>query len=200
MVDPSSHNDQNQNHVASPDTIVVEPRKRSSGVVWLLLLLALAVLGWWWFSQRSTLGSTLPPMDGTASTGVPIGDGNALPAENADRAATRSTRKPSAAKPRQVAKATTPKMIAATPLNNPQPDYPRDAQRRGETGTVMLRVYVGADGSAGDVEFVQRSGSQLLDRAAQQAVARWTFRPAMRGGTAVASTVEVPVVFTLPAQ
>lgn len=202
MVDTPNPKDDINYTSTTDNTAVVEPRKRSGGLVWLLLLLALAALGWWWFSQRSTLDGdgTLPPMDGTATTGTPIGDGNALPAENADRATTPRTRTPAVAKPKAVAKATAPRTIAATPLNNPQPDYPRDAQRRGETGTVVLRVNVGADGSAGDVEFVQRSGSQALDRAAQQAVSKWTFRPAMRGGVATASTVEVPVMFTLPAQ
>ena len=198
MVDTPNRNDDNYTNLPDTTTVVVEPRERSTGLVWLLLLLALAALGWWWFSQRSTVDGdgTLPPMDGTATTGTPIGDGNALPAEGVDRAVTPRTRKPSVAKPKPVAKAAAPRTVAAAPLNNPQPDYPRDAQRRGEAGTVVLRVNVGADGSAGDVEFLQRSGSQALDRAAQQAVRKWTFRPAMRGGAAVASTVDVPVTFT----
>ncbi len=201
MVDTPNRNDDDV-VVVPPDNVVLEPRSRSNGLIWLLLLLALAALGWWWFSQRANIDddSTLPPMDGTATTTPVIGDGNALPSENdaADRAAT--PRKKPATKPRQVAKATTPRIIAARPLNNPQPEYPRDAQRRGETGTVILRVSVGADGSAGDIDFVQRSGSQALDRAAQQAVRKWRFTPEMRGGVATASTVQVPVVFTLPAQ
>ncbi|MDQ3229484.1 MAG: energy transducer TonB [Pseudomonadota bacterium] len=205
MVDTPNRNDENVT-VVPPDTVVVEPRNRSSGLIWLVLLLALAALGWWWFSQRAHIDDdgTLPPMDGTATTAPVIGDGNALPEEDdgmnrdsTDRAAT--PRKP-AAKPRQVAKATTPRIVAARPLNNPRPDYPAEAQRRGETGTVILRVNVNADGSAGDIDFVQRSGSQALDRAAQQAVRKWTFNPEMRGGVATASTVDVPVTFTLPPQ
>lgn len=198
MVDTPKRNDDDV-IVVPPDPVVVEPRKRGNGLIWLVLLLALAALGWWWFSQRTSIDGdgTLPPMDGTATTTPAIGDGNALPAEDdTDRA---GARKP-APKPRQVAKATTPRVIAARPLNNPEPDYPAEAQRRGETGTVILRVSVGADGSAGDIDFVQRSGSQALDRAAQQAVRKWTFSPQMRGGVATASTVDVPVTFTLPPQ
>lgn len=198
MVDTPNRNDENV--VAPTETVIVEPRKRGNGLIWLVLLLALAALGWWWFTQRANVDdSTLPPMDGTATTAPAIGDGNALPAEGDAGRAMPQTRKPPA-KPRQVAKATAPRIIAAAPLNNPKPDYPRDAQRRGETGTVILRVNVGADGSTGDIDFMQRSGSQALDRAAQQAVRKWTFRPEMRGGVATASTVEVPVVFTLPAE
>ncbi|MEO6364980.1 MAG: energy transducer TonB [Luteimonas sp.] len=201
MVDTPRRNDDDLVIPPPPEVVVVEPRRRASGLIWLLLLLALAALGWWWFSQRANIddAGTLPPMDGTASTEPVIGDSNALPSEsdNADRAVT--PRKP-AAKPRQVAKAATPRIIVARPLSNPKPAYPVDAQRRGETGTVILRVNVAADGSAGDIDFVQRSGSQALDRAAQQAVRKWTFSPETRGGMATASTVEVPVTFTLPAQ
>lgn len=205
MVDTPNRSDDNYANPPDTTTVVVEPRNRSSGLVWLLLLLALAVLGWWWFSQRSTLDSDagLPPMDGTPTTATPeaiqIGDGNALPAETVDRDAAAPARRAPVAKPKRIAKVVAPRMIAAAPLGNPQPDYPRDAQRRGESGTVVLRVNVAADGSASDVEFVQRSGSQLLDRAAQQAVRKWRFRPATRDKVAVASTVEVPVVFTLAA-
>ena len=200
MVDTPNRND-DEVIVVPPDPVVVEPRRRSSGLIWLLLLLALAALGWWWFSQRANIDGdgALPPMDGTATTTPVIGDGNALPSEgDADRAVTPRT--PAAMPSRQVAKATTPRMVAARPLNNPQPDYPTESQRRGETGTVILRVNVAADGSASNIEFVQRSGSQALDRAAQQAIGKWTFSPEMRGGVASASTVDVPITFTLPSQ
>jgi protein TonB len=82
-------------------------------------------------------------------------------------------------------------------LSSPAPRYPRDAQRRGETGTVLLRVHVGPDGRPYSVDLVQGSGSRVLDRAASDAVRRWRFRPAVRGGQAVAGEVQVPVTFDL---
>jgi protein TonB len=83
------------------------------------------------------------------------------------------------------------------PLSSPAPRYPREAQRRGETGTVLLRVHVGPDGKPYSVDLVQGSGSRALDRAASDAVRRWRFRPAVRGGQAVAGEVQVPVTFDL---
>ena len=83
------------------------------------------------------------------------------------------------------------------PLSSPAPRYPREAQRRGETGTVLLRVHVGPDGKPYSVDLVQGSGSRTLDRAASDAVRRWRFRPAVRDGQAVAGEVQVPVTFDL---
>lgn len=70
-------------------------------------------------------------------------------------------------------------------------------QRRGETGTVLLRVHVGPDGQPYSVDLVQSSGSRALDRAASDAVRRWRFRPAVRDGQAIAASVQVPITFNL---
>ncbi len=43
----------------------------------------------------------------------------------------------------------------------------------------------------------QSSGVAILDQAAIAAVRRWTFEPARTAGLPVASTVEVPVRFSL---
>ncbi|WP_206413263.1 energy transducer TonB, partial [Lysobacter enzymogenes] len=72
---------------------------------------------------------------------------------------------------------------------------PAAALRRGEGGTVVLRVNVGADGRADEVAVARRSGSRELDRAAMVAVRDWRFKPATRNGREVASVVEQPVEF-----
>ncbi len=79
----------------------------------------------------------------------------------------------------------------------PPPDYPAAALRRGDAGTVMVRVDVGADGVPTDVSIETRSGSRDLDRAALDAVRRWRFNPAQRDGQPVASSVVVPIDFNL---
>jgi len=83
------------------------------------------------------------------------------------------------------------------PIQQPAPRYPRDAYRRGESGTVLLRVHVGADGEPRDIDLVNSSGSRSLDRAAVDAVERWRFAPAMRGETPVEGSVQVPIEFSL---
>lgn len=82
-------------------------------------------------------------------------------------------------------------------LRNPPPEYPPVARRRGEAGTVLLSVWVEADGRAGEVSVRQGSGSARLDRAALEAVRRWRFVPAKNGGVALASRIEVPIIFRL---
>ncbi|MEO5565312.1 MAG: energy transducer TonB [Luteimonas sp.] len=80
---------------------------------------------------------------------------------------------------------------------SPPPRYPRDARRRGESGTVLLRVHVTRNGDAGAIELVQGSGSRSLDRAAIEAAHRWRFEPAVRNGEPVESSLQIPVEFAL---
>ncbi len=82
-------------------------------------------------------------------------------------------------------------------LDNPAPAYPPMSRRMGEQGRVVLRVYVHADGSAGQVEIRESSGFERLDRAAREAVARWRFVPARQGERPVAAWVLVPISFSL---
>ncbi len=84
---------------------------------------------------------------------------------------------------------------APVPIESPAPRYPRDALRNGESGTVLLRVHVGPDGTTQAVDLVQGSGSRSLDRAATEAVKRWRFQPAQRNGEAVDGVVQVPIAF-----
>ena len=81
----------------------------------------------------------------------------------------------------------------------PPPRYPSAALRRGDSGTVVVRVDVDASGNPGGVALVKRSGSRDLDRAAMEAVRRWRFRPAQQKGQAVAASLEIPFDFK-PAQ
>lgn len=83
------------------------------------------------------------------------------------------------------------------PVDAPPPRYPRDAQRRRQQGTVLMRVHVDAQGNPGDIDIVAGSGTRSLDRAAVEAVRRWRFAPAVRNGQPVAGTVQVPIDFTL---
>ncbi len=83
------------------------------------------------------------------------------------------------------------------PTANPKPAYPELARQRGQEGTVVLLVDVGADGTAAAVTVRQSSGFTLLDRAAQIAVQRWRFKPARLAGVSVPGRVEVPVAFRL---
>jgi periplasmic protein TonB len=82
-------------------------------------------------------------------------------------------------------------------LNNPKPEYPMEARQRHWQGTVLLRVYVGADGRALQVNLQRSSGHDVLDESALEAVREWRFVPAKRGDIAEVSWVTVPIVFEL---
>lgn len=82
-------------------------------------------------------------------------------------------------------------------LNNPRPAYPAMSRRLGEEGRVMLEVHVLADGTPSKVSLAKSSGFSRLDDAAVEAVKRWKFVPAKRGGEAVAAVVTIPMPFVL---
>jgi protein TonB len=81
--------------------------------------------------------------------------------------------------------------------HNPKPEYPMIAKSRGWQGKVMLRVQVSAEGLSDSVAVEHSSGHEMLDESAVEAVKKWKFIPAKRGETPVASSVIVPIIFTL---
>ncbi|PKM10136.1 MAG: energy transducer TonB [Gammaproteobacteria bacterium HGW-Gammaproteobacteria-3] len=81
--------------------------------------------------------------------------------------------------------------------SNPKPKYPTIARSRGWQGKVLLRVRVTAGGLSEAVSVQRSSGHDVLDESAVAAVEKWKFIPAKRGGIAVASSVIVPIIFTL---
>ncbi len=76
-------------------------------------------------------------------------------------------------------------------------DYPVESLRKGETGSVTIRVRINADGNPSDAKVEQSSGFRNLDRAARQAVMRWTYAPKIVNSVAVESEILVPVDFKL---
>ncbi len=81
--------------------------------------------------------------------------------------------------------------------NNPPPEYPEMARRRGYEGEVLLAVLVSVEGRVASVEVKKPSAHSILDRAAVQAVAAWEFEPARRMGYPVPLWVDIPVRFVL---
>jgi len=69
-----------------------------------------------------------------------------------------------------------PEVLVPVPGENPSPDYPAGARRRGVEGTVIVRILVAADGLAADCSILTSSGNALLDDAALRAARRWRFQ------------------------
>jgi protein TonB len=80
---------------------------------------------------------------------------------------------------------------------NVQPDYPQASRQRGEEGTVWLRLHVAASGAVTQVDIAQSPGHRPLEEAARRAALQWRFRPAMRDGVPVDSTIRTAVHFRL---
>ena len=82
-------------------------------------------------------------------------------------------------------------------LEPPVPEYPRAARRAGETGRVVVRVYIDEAGLPGDVQVNRTSGFARLDDAALAAVQKARFRPYTENGRPTACWALIPLTFDL---
>jgi len=81
-------------------------------------------------------------------------------------------------------------------LKGASPNYPTAALRAGQSGWVVVSFTVTPEGRTSDVRVVDAQPRHVFDRAAMEAVNRYRFKPAMRGGTAVASTKQQKIEFS----
>jgi TonB family protein len=80
---------------------------------------------------------------------------------------------------------------------NPVP-YPIEAKKLASEGDVDLRVWVNANGTAGEVTVLRSSGDAHLDRAAAVGVKDWKYKPSRRdSGEVIGDTLLVKVHFQL---
>ena len=85
----------------------------------------------------------------------------------------------------------------ARALSNPNPAYPPEAVQQRLEGRVILSVTIAASGAVTKVTVAESCGHKVLDQAAQDAVRRWRFSPATRGGKPVEWTARLPIRFRL---
>lgn len=78
-----------------------------------------------------------------------------------------------------------------------RPDYPRNALRNGETGTVTLALLIGTDGKVVESKVEGSSGSRELDRAAQAGLSLCRFQPGTVDGVAYESWTRMQYVWNL---
>ena len=78
-----------------------------------------------------------------------------------------------------------------------RPEYPRLSRIRGEEGSTVLSLEIHADGKLGDVEVVQSSGYQRLDKAAIKAIQKAGFIPAQKDGRTISSKKRIAFRFEL---
>jgi len=82
-------------------------------------------------------------------------------------------------------------------LEPPAPTYPRASRRLGETGLVVVRVFVGSDGQPQQLQLLHSSGYARLDEAALEGVRRARFKPPSENGRPTAGWARIPIPFEL---
>ena len=94
-----------------------------------------------------------------------------------------------------------PKIIPASAVQYlgepPVPEYPRLSIRAGETGRVMLRIYIDEAGLPRSVQVEKSSGHVRLDEAGAAAMKKARFKPYTENGQPVAGWAFVPLDFAL---
>ncbi|HEX8300307.1 TonB family protein [Sphingomonas sp.] len=78
-----------------------------------------------------------------------------------------------------------------------QPDYPAPELRAQRDGKVAVRVLIGADGRVKAVEQLSATSSAFFEATRRQALAKWRFKPATRGGVPEESWKTMTVRFEL---
>lgn len=85
---------------------------------------------------------------------------------------------------------------APVPRFQSNPNYPFEMRRAGIEGEVLVGFIVDARGKVREA-YPMRSSHREFESAAVQAVSKWTFRPGKKGGRAVNTRMQVPIVFSI---
>lgn len=80
-----------------------------------------------------------------------------------------------------------------------RPQYPFEMRRAGISGQAVVDFIVDTTGVVRNA-YAASSTQREFEAAAVQAVAKWRFRPGKKGGRAVNTHMQVPIVFTLNAE
>lgn len=140
------------------------------------------------------------PAEPAASGGVTADAGqDAAPAGNGQPA--------TQGEPLRLAAATPPPSKAAEPprpevrggeaLHVTAPEYPRRARMRGLQGSVTAEFTIDRDGRVRDIEITDSAPAGVFDRAVNEAVGEWRFRPLLKDGEAIARRVSKQFEFNL---
>ena len=82
------------------------------------------------------------------------------------------------------------------PVRTVPPDYPREMQRDGVSGVVMVSCMIDEKGDVQEVS-IEKSSNSAFNPSAMAAVKKWKFKPAKVDGAPVAKKVTIPLKFSL---
>jgi len=80
-------------------------------------------------------------------------------------------------------------------LRRVQLRYPFDAKQKGINGKVMLRFVVDSTGNVHEPQVISAEPEGIFEESALEAIARFKFRPAKKGGEAVDCIVKQPLTY-----
>jgi protein TonB len=83
-----------------------------------------------------------------------------------------------------------------SPRFQAKPVYPFEMRRAGITGQVVVAFIVDSKGNVREA-YSLKSSHREFEQAAVQAVSKWRFRPGQKGGRAVNTRMNVPIVFNI---
>lgn len=90
-----------------------------------------------------------------------------------------------------------PEELAVNCPHRPAPAYPGSARRLRESGTVLVKVWLNAEGKVADAKLVQSSGYPRLDQAALATVQLWRCHAPTRNGQPATAVALQPFLFDL---
>jgi TonB family protein len=82
-------------------------------------------------------------------------------------------------------------------IENPHPEYPIIARKKGWQGRLLLAVHVDKNGNVLNVHVKETSGFEVLDKVSIKTVSDWKFLPARLGDSYVEDNLNIPVSFKL---
>ena len=82
-------------------------------------------------------------------------------------------------------------------IQNPHPEYPLIARKKGWQGKLLLNVLVGKNGEVIDINIVKTSGFEILDKISVKTIKDWKFIPARIGKKNIEDNLNIPVSFKL---
>ncbi|MDP1580873.1 MAG: energy transducer TonB [Candidatus Didemnitutus sp.] len=85
---------------------------------------------------------------------------------------------------------------APVPVRMVPPKYPQDMRRDGTSGIVTVKCLIDEKGNVTETS-VERASNDAFIQPALEALRKWKFKPAKRGGNPVALHVSIPIQFNL---
>ena len=82
-------------------------------------------------------------------------------------------------------------------IENPHPEYPIIARKKGWQGRLLLAVHIDKNGNVLNIHVKETSGFEVLDRVSVKTIRDWKFLPARYGDSNVEDNINIPVSFKL---